>query len=86
MAYLHLYDPIFDRQVSLRDAYRMLEAFVVQYNARGESSTVSLMSDICVSPGGESSDPAQMRDFVRVAGDVLRDESLRTVASGGGAG
>ena len=29
MKYLRLDDPLFDRQVLLRDAYKILEAFVV---------------------------------------------------------
>lgn len=86
MGYLRLDDPVFDRQVSLRDAYKILEAFVVQYNERGESSTVSLMSDIGVSADGTASDPAQIRDFVRVAADLLGDDVLLAVASGSSAG
>ncbi len=82
MGYLRLDDPIFDRQVSLRDAYKILEAFVVQYNERGESSTVSLMSDMGILADGTPSDPAQIRDFVRVAADLLGDDVLRAVASG----
>ena len=66
-----LNDPQFERQVSLRDAYRILEAFVVQYHARGESSTVNLMTDIGVLPDGTSTDPAQMADFLEVANGLL---------------
>jgi hypothetical protein len=33
-------------RVTLAEAYRILEALVVQYNERGESSTVALMTDI----------------------------------------
>jgi hypothetical protein len=86
MGYLRLDDPVFDRQVSLRDAYRILEAFVVQYNERGESSTASLMSDIGVLGEGTPSDPAQIRDFVRVAADLLGDDVLLAIASGNSAG
>ena len=85
MQYLRLDSQLFDRQVTLRDAYKILEAFVVQYNARGESSTVALMTDIGVSGYGTPSDPAQIVDFVRVAGTVLSDEAL-LVASRQGAG
>lgn len=81
MRFLRLDDPVFDRQVSLRDAYKILEAFVVQYNERGESSTVSLMSDIGVLDDGTPSDPAQIRDFIRVAADLLGDDALLAVAS-----
>ena len=76
MQYLRLDSQLFDRQVTLRDAYKILEAFVVQYNARGESSTVALMTDVGVSGDGTPSDPAQIYDFARIAGMVLRDEAL----------
>jgi hypothetical protein len=52
MEYLRLDDQIFDRQISLRDAYRIIQTFVEQYNARGQSSTFHLMSDIGSSGGG----------------------------------
>jgi hypothetical protein len=81
MGYLRLDDEIFERKISLREAYEILEAFVVQYNARGESSTVSLMTDIGVSGGGTPSDPAQLYDFVKVAGRILQDEKLLKIAS-----
>jgi hypothetical protein len=82
MGHLRLDDPIFDRPISLRDAYKVLEAFIVQYNARGESSTVALMTDVGVSEGGPSSDPAQIGDFVRVAAAILGDNELRAAVSG----
>jgi hypothetical protein len=85
MQYLRLDSQLFDRQVTLRDAYRILEAFVVQYNARGESSTVALMADIGIPGDGTPSDPGQIYDFARVAGTVLRDEA-RLVASRRNAG
>lgn len=83
MHYLRLDDPIFDRKISLREAYAILEAFVAQYNARGESSTASLMTDIGVSGGGTSSDPAQIDDFAKVAGTILGDDELIRIRSVG---
>ena len=82
MQYLRLDSQLFDRQVTLRDAYKILEAFVVQYNARGESSTVALMTDIGVAGDGAPSDPAQIYDFARVAGKILRDEALLDASRG----
>ncbi len=76
MERLRLSGPVFDRKVTLREAYQILEAFVVQYNERRESSTVALMTDIGVVGDGETSDPAQIYDFARVAGTLLRDEAL----------
>lgn len=57
----------FDRTVTLREAYQLLEAFIVQYHARGERSTVELLADIGLSPQGYSSDPAQLQDFLNTA-------------------
>jgi hypothetical protein len=69
--YPSLNDPAFQRQLSLKDAYRILEAFVIQYHARGESSTVDLMTDVGVLPDGTSTDPAQVADFLQVAERLL---------------
>ena len=81
MGYLRLDDKVFEQKISLREAYEILEAFVVQYNARGESSTVALMTDIGVSDGGTPSDPAQIYDFVVVASRILGNERLLELAS-----
>lgn len=80
MSYLSLSDPIFDRPVALRDAYRLMEKFIVQYNARGESSTVALLSDTGVGAGGSTCDPAQLYDFVRIAGEHFDDQGLLDAA------
>ena len=82
MQYLRLDSELFDRQVTLRDAYKILEAFVVQYNTRGESSTAALLADIGVLGDGTPSDPAQIYDFARVAGTILNDETLLAVSRG----
>jgi hypothetical protein len=57
----------FDRTVTLREAYQLLEAFIVQYHTRGERSTVELLADIGLGPQGYSSDPAQLQDFLNTA-------------------
>jgi len=77
MTYLGLNHAAFNRQVSLRQAYEILFQFVVQYNARGERSTVELLTDVGIVRDGGSCDPAQIYDFLRVAGDVLDDDGLR---------
>ena len=85
MSHLKFTDKVFDRQVSLRDAYRILEAFVVQYHERGKSSTVALMTDINIC-GDVTSDPAQIYDFLCVSGDILHDQALIAAANVHGAG
>ena len=69
--YRSVFDDEFKRTVTLQDAYRILERFVVQYNSRGESSTVALMTDVGVVKNGWSCDPAQLEDFLRCADEVL---------------
>ena len=64
-------DPIFSRSVSLADAYRILERFLNEYNERGESSTVALISDIGLAPDGGTCDPAQLSDFLRCAEKIV---------------
>ena len=57
----------FDRTITLREAYQLLEAFIVQYHARGERSTVELLADISLGAQGYSGDPAQLQDFLNTA-------------------
>lgn len=64
-------DPRFERTLKLSEAYRILEAFIVQYSARGESSTVALMTDIGIVRGGTRADPAQLDDFLKCSEAVL---------------
>ena len=66
-------DPEFARVLTLADAYRILYMFLEQYHARGESSTLDLLSSLSLEvwEGGGSADPAQLEDFLRVANQVL---------------
>jgi hypothetical protein len=63
--------PEFERTVTLKEAYQLLEAFIVQYHARGERSTIELLSDIGLDSQGYSSDPAQVQDFLNTANSLL---------------
>ncbi len=85
MGYAGLNDRAFDRALSLREAYTIMERFIVHYNARGESTTVALVSDVGTSSDWTPSHPAQIYDFLRVAGAVLSDESLTRAGDGAGA-
>jgi len=78
--YLSVNDRLFDRTITLRQSYELLVSFVAQYHARGESSTLNLLTDAGIVSDGTTSDPAQIYDFVRVAGDLLGDERLRRAA------
>lgn len=69
----NLQDPEFQRLLTLGDAYCLLYRFVEQYNARGESSTLDLLTDLSLEmwQDGGSTDPAQMDDFLEVARALL---------------
>ena len=69
--YKSIYSDEFKRSVTVEEAYRILERFVVQYNERGESSTVALMTDIGVVKDGCSCDPAQLYDFLRCVDEII---------------
>ena len=57
MGYLRLDDNVFDRQVTLREAYKILEGFVVQYNSRGEHRVYSHTAWLLPPP--EVAEPSQ---------------------------
>ena len=69
--YLNINDPLLSRTLSLADAYRILERFIVQYNDRGESDTVSLLTDVGLLPDGTTCDPVQLHDFLLCASEIL---------------
>lgn len=81
MAYLSVQHEAFERRITLRQAYELMYRFVVEYNGRGESSTVALLADIGVGDDGSSGDPAQVYDFLRLAGEVLDDDELRSLSA-----
>jgi len=81
MPRLGLENNAFDRVVTLRQSYELLVEFVARYHARGASSTASLLSDVRVAPDGTSCDPAQVCDFLRVAGELLGDAALLDAAT-----
>lgn len=76
MSSLQIDNPVFDKQISLRECYRLLYQFILQYHERGESSTADMIADIGLCDDGRPSDPVQMYDFVRVAGLFLNDDEL----------
>ena len=74
--YPSIKDPEFDRQVSLRDAYRVMERFVSAYLALGDTPVLHFYSYLWTQPDGESSDPAAVADFLKAAAEVLDPEKL----------
>lgn len=72
MSYPTLEDPAFDRAITLRDAYRIMERFASAYLARGDT----LVSDFlhayageCI--GGGVTDPVAIGDFLDAADQTL---------------
>jgi hypothetical protein len=69
--YRSLEDPAFDRAVTLRDAYRVMERFVSEYLGRGDTPVLDFYTYFWTRLDGESSDPAALDDFLKAATDVL---------------
>ena len=81
MPYSSIHDDSFSDTVTLAEAYRLMVAFVEQYNARGESSTVALLTDVGLVPGGQSADGERTDKRGSVAwpsSRLLRSTSSRT--------
>jgi hypothetical protein len=70
-AYISISDPAFDRQVSLRDAYRIMEHFVAAHFQRGELGTGDLLSYFGLAQDGRGGDPAALYDYLDSANTVL---------------
>jgi hypothetical protein len=66
-----IHDPAFDRTVTLRDAYRIMERFVEAYHNRGETETGTFIGYFCIAPDGIGSDPAALYDYLEAVEEVL---------------
>ena len=72
MTYLAVTDQEFDRVVSLRDAYRIMERFASDYLARGDTSISDFLHAYAGEViGGQTTDPAAANDFLAAAEQVL---------------
>jgi hypothetical protein len=63
-AYISIHDPQFDRQVSLREAYRIMESFLAAHFDRGEVSTGVLLGYLSLQGDGIAGDPAALYDYL----------------------
>jgi hypothetical protein len=61
----------FDRALTLREAYRVMERFLERHHGRGPTSTTELLAYAGLSRGGVSGDPAALSDFLAAADYVL---------------
>jgi hypothetical protein len=72
MPYATVDDALFNREVTLRDAYRIMERFVSKYLSRGDTAVSDFLHSYAGEiPPGQSIDPAALYDFLAVAADVL---------------
>ncbi|MCF7223873.1 hypothetical protein [Marilutibacter chinensis] len=68
-------DPDFDQQLSLRQSFHVLLAFLEQFNSRSPQPTDDLLSWLSLESDGATSDPAQLDDFLQSAKSVLASSS-----------
>jgi hypothetical protein len=68
--------PELDREIKVRDAYRAMERFLQAHLARGEASTLDLVSYACIAADGVSGDPAALEDFLEAL-DTVEPEPIR---------
>lgn len=68
-------DREFDRLVSLREAYQVMERFVSDYLARGDTTVVEFLVYLGLHPDGTSGDPAAADDYLEAADSVLGSDS-----------
>jgi carbohydrate kinase (thermoresistant glucokinase family) len=72
MAYKALTDPEFERLVTLRNAYRIMERFLSDYLDRGDTSVSDFLHVYAgKTRAGQSADPAALSDFLAAADRVL---------------
>ncbi len=78
MSYLAVTDAKFDRAVSLRDAYRIMERFLSDYLERGDTPVSDFLHAYAgESINGQTTDPAASYDFLAAAETVLAAQSSR---------
>jgi hypothetical protein len=73
-----LNDPGFELTVTLRDAYLIMEQFVSNYHARGDTPVSDfLFVYLTILRDGQTTDPAAADDFLNAARAVLENRDDR---------
>ena len=68
MTHPSLSDPDFDPRLALRDAYKLMEAFLTQALQQGDRPLSELLHGyLGIAANGESADPAALREFLAEA-------------------
>jgi hypothetical protein len=68
--YLKISDEAFDESIPLRDAYRIMQQFVSDYHALGDTPVIDFLSYFGIAPDGCSADPAALYDFLQARDKV----------------
>ena len=82
MSYIKISDPVFDRPLALREAYRVMEHFALAFEARGDVPVSAFTMYLGIAPDGVAGDPAALHDFLDAAAAALGEPSLRHPADG----
>ncbi len=66
-----LSDPAFDATLSLRDAYRLMEAFLTETLSRGDRPLSEVLHGyLGIAANAESADPEALRRYLQAAAGV----------------
>jgi len=72
---LTISDPEFNRTLTLRDAYRVMERFASDYLSRGDTSVSDFLHAYAgETTNGQATDPAAVQDFLASAIAVLGND------------
>jgi hypothetical protein len=78
MSYSNLNDPAFERHVTLREAYKIMERFVADFLVRGDMPISDFLHCFAGSlDTGQTTDPATIDDFLVAVRKVLDDSPNR---------
>jgi hypothetical protein len=69
--YTKITDPVFDRTVTLRDAYPIMERFLIEHFQRGELPTGELIGYVGICSDGIAGDPAALYDYLAVVDKIV---------------
>jgi hypothetical protein len=74
MPYAALNDPGFNRQITIRDSYKIMERFIAGYISRGDTPISDFLYSYAGSTSsGQTTDPAALDDYMAAAIAVLNE-------------
>ena len=72
--YISIDDPVFDRLVTLREAYKVMEHFVAAHVERGVGETDTFFAYFALLTDRRGADPAALYDYLDSVAAVLDSE------------